>query len=334
MNSDQLIQVQDLVNEFYSKPFYFSYSGLNRLLYSPSLFYKHYILQEKEEKLDSYLIDGKIIHCLLLDDGSFNEQFILMPSTLPTENTRRLVDAIYERVKEGPGHLADYSVEILEYLKEVNLHQSLKTDQQRLDKILTDDAKFYFEFLKVKGNKILIDSVTLERCNESVEVLMNNSQVCELLGSLRSEMDNIDVYNEIALQIDKGDFAFGLKGILDNIKVDHATKIININDLKTTTKTITDFPETVEFYNYWLQAAIYCRLVGAKFSNLVDEGYKMVFNFIVIDKYNQVYAYEVSDKTMLDWDTKLIEKMLEAAWHYNNRSYILPKKFMEGKVYL
>ena len=334
MNSDQLIQVQDLVNEFYSKPFYFSYSGLNRLLYSPSLFYKHYILQEKEEKLDSYLIDGKIIHCLLLDDGSFNEQFILIPSTLPTENTRRLVDAIYERVKEGPGFLADYSVEILEYLKEVNLHQSLKTDQQRLDKILTDDAKSYFEFLKVKGNKILIDSVTLERCNESVEVLMNNSQVCELLGLLRSEMDNVDVYNEIPLQIDKGDFAFGLKGILDNIKVDHAAKIIYINDLKTTAKTITDFPETVEFYNYWLQAAIYCRLVGAKFSNLVDEGYKMLFNFIVIDKYNQVYAYEVSDKTMLDWDTKLIEKMLEAAWHYNNRSYILPKKFMEGKVYL
>ena len=149
MSTEQLIQVEDLVKEFYSKPFYLSYSGLNKLLYSPALFYKHYILQQREEKLDSYLIDGKVIHCLLLDNGSFDEQFILMPSTLPTDNTRKLVDRIYDQVKEAPGLLENYTVEILEYLKEIKLHQSLKTDQQRLDKILTDDAKSYFEFLKV-----------------------------------------------------------------------------------------------------------------------------------------------------------------------------------------
>lgn len=332
--STQLIQVEDLVKEFYSKPFYLSYSGLNKLLYSPALFYKHYILQQREEKLDSYLIDGKVIHCLLLDNGSFDEQFILMPSTLPTDNTRKLVDRIYDQVKEAPGLLENYTVEILEYLKEVKLHQSLKTDQQRLDKILTDDAKSYFEFLKVKGNKDLLDSETMQRCNEAVEILRNNPRVCDLLGLLVSEMDNVDLYNEKMYTIDI-DYPFGLKGVVDNIKVDHDKKTIYVNDLKTTSKTIVDFKETIDFYNYWSQAAIYHRLVHFNFHQLLSqEGWKLVFNFIVIDKYQQVYAFEVTEGTMLEWQMRLEEKLKEAAWHYNSKDYSLPKEFAEGKVVL
>ena len=53
---------QELEKEFYSKPLYLSYSGLNKLLFSPKLYYKHYVLQQREEKLESYLIDGKVIH--------------------------------------------------------------------------------------------------------------------------------------------------------------------------------------------------------------------------------------------------------------------------------
>ena len=34
----------ELEQEFYSKPLYLSYSGLNKLLFSPKLYYKHYIL--------------------------------------------------------------------------------------------------------------------------------------------------------------------------------------------------------------------------------------------------------------------------------------------------
>ena len=52
--------------EFYNKDFKFSYSSLNKLLFSPSLFYKDYILKEREEKTDKHLIEGKLLHLLLL----------------------------------------------------------------------------------------------------------------------------------------------------------------------------------------------------------------------------------------------------------------------------
>ena len=324
----------ELEQEFYAKPFNISYSGLNKLLYSPKMFYNHYILKQREDRTDSHLIDGKVIHGLLLNDGSFEENFILLPSTLPTGNSRTVVDKVYSQA-EDPGTLADYGTQILDILKEINLHQSLKTDDQRLSKIITEETVSYFEFLKSKGNRDLIDSETLQRCNEAVTLLKADSKVCELLGLYRSEMENIDMFNEIELSSDTiGIENIGLKGVADSIQINHDKKIIYINDLKTTGKTITDFPETVNFYNYSIQAAIYTRLVKEVYKHIITPEWIVVFNFIVIDKYNQVYCFKVSDTTLEMWDFELSDRLVELYWHYKNNNYSLPYNFATSQVIL
>ena len=334
---------QELEKEFYSKPLYLSYSGLNKLLFSPKLYYKHYVLQQREEKLESYLIDGKVIHNLLLDDGSFDKSFILLPSTLPTGNSRLVIDKVFEKHKEHIlssfgtiGTLDDFGKDILDILKQINLHQALKTDGQRFAKIITEETISYFEFLKVKGTKDLIDSETLQRCNEAVDVLKNDSKAAELLGTFRSEMENSRIHNELELSLESSVVlrAFGLKGIVDNIKVDFENKIVYINDLKTTGKTISDFEETVQYYNYNLQAAIYHRLVKEKLKDSINADWKIVFHFVVVDKYNQVYCFEVSPTTMQNWQNDLDLKLDEAEWHYKNNKYNLPFKFETSQVTL
>ena len=65
----------DKENNFYSKKFKFSYSSLNKLLFSPSLFYRDYILEEREIKTDKHLIEGKLIHLLLLQPEEFDKEF-------------------------------------------------------------------------------------------------------------------------------------------------------------------------------------------------------------------------------------------------------------------
>lgn len=324
----------DLMQEFYSKKFYVSYSGLSKMLYSPSLFYRHYVLQQREERLDSHLIDGKVIHCLLLDDGSFDGQFMLLPSSLPTGNTKLIADRIYDRVKEGPGLFENYTVEILEVLTSINLHQSLKTDKQRLEKIITEESKTYFEFLKRKGSKDIIDAETLQRCNEAVSALRNNSMVCNLMGLVKHEMENIDVFNEIEIRTELETLPFGIKGVLDNIKVDYDAKIVYVNDLKTTGKTILEFPESVEHFNYWAQAAMYMRLIKDSFKDLLTEDWKIIFHFVVIDKYNQVYPFRVSSESMDQWQGKLDTKLNEFNWHYTEKKYALPYKFATHEVLL
>jgi hypothetical protein len=328
------INVLALEEEFYSKPFNFSYSGMNRLLFSPKLFYSHYVLQQKEEKLDSYLLEGKVIHCLLLDSDNFERQFVVSPVSLPSDNPKLVVDRVFKYAQESNSldqELRSFDNIILDILKEINLHQSLKTDEQRVEKMITDQTVSYFDFLKQKGSKDVIDTEMYNRCLESVQILRQNPEIVKVLG-LYGET-GATVYSEHPIQIDLPSYPFGLKGIIDNIVVNENDKTIVINDLKTTGKTVAEFAETVEYYNYWLQAAIYKKLVSVKFA--IDSSWKVEFNFIVIDKYKQTYVFPVSDETMNKWYlTGLSNALLKAKYHYDKREFSLPYDMAVTKVVL
>lgn len=322
-----------LEDKFYSQPFSFSYSGLSKLLYSPGLFYNHYILQEREERLDQHLIEGKVIHCMLLDNGSFNNQFIVSPSNLPSTNSKSVIDKLFYDKKVVEGELEEHDQLILEILRDINLHQSLKTDQQRLDKIITEDVKSYWGFLKQKGNKDLLDQETLDKCTKSVEILKNDKHVNELMGLTMSDFELQEIFNEQPIETELKNAPFGLKGIVDNIKIDYAAKTVYINDLKTSSKTLSEFKESIEYYNYDLQAAIYSVLVSYKFSEILNSSWKIQFSFVVIDKYQQVGIYEVSQDTLIRWDEKLSNTLEIARAHYITRDYTKPAEFIaQGKV--
>jgi hypothetical protein len=219
-------------------------------------------------------------------------------------------------------------------MKDMKYHQNLKTDQQRLDKILTPESENYWNFLRSKGNKTLIDQQSYDFCINAVEIVKTNKHVCNLLGCNLNDFDNKEVFNELALKLDIPDRGFGLKGIVDNLVIDHDQKILYINDVKTTSKDLKDFPDTVEFYSYWMQAVIYCTLVSIYFSNLVDLGYSLQFNFIVIDKMFQTYAFPVKESTLNIWFDRLNTELNKAEWHYQTKSYDLPYDFATGSVTL
>lgn len=318
----------DLEEKFYENRFYFSYSGLNKLLYSPSIFYNHYVLNQREERLDAHLIEGKLLHCLLLDEGSFDSQFVLASGSLPTGSTKTVVDKIYRSAieqKRTDESLGSFEEEIIESLKEINLHQKLKTDAQRIEKILTDDAISYFQFLKNRAGKDIIDEETYNKMRESVNVIKSNSMAMYTLEGI----DAMSITSEVPLQVELHDRPFGLKGILDRIVVDSSGP--RIVDLKTTSKTISEFRDTVEYYNYWMQAAIYHRIACEEYR---FNPKSLRFTFLVIDKYQQVYAFDVSEITMLLWRERLEEKLNTAEFHYLNRYYALPHEFATNKIVL
>lgn len=342
------MELEDLMNEsieilekdFYNKPFNFSYSSLNKLMWNPQAFYQMYVLGNREEKTESYLVNGKIIHALLLEPEKFNDQFIISPTSLPTGSTRTVIDRVYhhhqELAKNGDQRtsLVEFTDAILDVLKDINLHQSLKTDQQRIDKVFTPEAVGYWDYLKTKGNKTLIDQETYDFCLTGVELIKMNYKVCALLGCDVNDFSNKEVYNELPVDIKINDKPFGLKGIIDNVVIDHNLKTIYINDIKTTSKELKDFPESIEFYNYWLQAAIYSTIIAIKFIHLIDRGYQFKFHFIVIDKAYQVYPFPVSESTLNSWFDRLNKTLEQAEWHYTNKNYELPYDFANGLVVL
>jgi hypothetical protein len=312
-------------DRFYENKFYFSYSGLNKLLYSPSIFYKHYILNQQEERTDTHLVEGRLLHCLLLDAESFDKQFVLASGSVPTGPTKQVIDRVFKSAIEQrrtDESMSSFQSEILDILKDVNFHQRLKTDEQRIEKILTDDAISYFEFLKNRSGKDVIDEDMYTRAKNSVEVIRSNKMAMDTLSG-----DYVE--SEVMLNCTINDYPFGIKGIVDRI-IEKDSKI-TVCDLKTTSKTISDFADTVEYYNYWMQAAMYIELVSC--TKQIDPS-EISFSFLVIDKYQQVYVFDVEKNTMLLWREKLKDKLEVARYHYDNRYYALPYEFATGKITL
>ena len=325
------------LDNFYKKEFNFSYSSINKLLFSPRMFYNHYVLKQKEDSTDSHLVIGRVLHCLLLEPANFDNQFAVMTSKIPSENNKKIIDNIFRNYLVNQNNtltLEDYSKDILTHLLTINLHQSLKTDQQRLYKILTDENNEYFEFLKLSLGKTVIDQTILDNCKMSLDVIKANDDVRALLQLDKiQEDDEIEVYNELIVSMSDKNLPFGFKGVLDNVVVDHNSKTLFINDLKTSGKSIQDFPESVDYYKYWIQGTIYVMLASEKF--LKDkQDWNIQLTFIVIDKYNQVYPYQVSSESLSKWKIDFEKIVTQIRWHYDNKQYDLPYDLALGNVKL
>ena len=335
-----ILNGSDELERFYKDKFYFSYSGLNKLLYSPGLFYNHYVLNQREDSKDAHLVGGSVLHCLLFEPDKYNDKFMNLPSKFPTDSQRKIIDNIF-RIHCSIGNntliLEDYSPDILTQLLTANLYQALKTDTQRLEKILTEENKEYFEFLKTSIAKIAVDEPTLSGCKAQVEILKNNKEVRALLQLDKTEEDDhIEVYNELHIKMDHDKLPFGLHGYLDNVVIDKESKTIFVNDLKTTGKSIQDFPEAVEYYKYWMQGVMYFVLAAEKFLKDVPDRnqWNVQVTFIVIDKYNLVYPFQVSDESMSEWKKDFREILDIASWHYENKKYDLPYDLAVGNFKL
>jgi hypothetical protein len=326
--------------QFYSKEFKFSYSSLNKLLFSPSLFYKDYILGDREIKTEKYLIEGSVVHCLLFEPENFSKKFNLVPGKTPSDGIIKVLRKFKEICTvnniwtDFMSNAPEWTNLILEALKEENLFQALKLDSARLEKVQTDDAKEYWNFLNNSAFDI-IDQATYDKCSEYVEVIKANEDVMALFEGKQTDfaLDPLSVYAEKPLDCALKDKPFGLKGIIDFYKVDEEKQLITICDLKTTSKGISEFRETVDFYKYWLQAAIYCKLV---FENLDEkqQEYEIIYKFVVIDNYKQVYVFDVSRDSLTMWTNALSDVLKIAEYHYINKNYSLPYEFLVEKVTL
>ena len=302
-----------------------SYSSINKMLFSPKLFYSHYILNEREEKIESYLVEGKLVHCFILQPEEFENLFTVAPGKVPTANVLKILHSLHKQVDGGSSKLKDHQDLILEELKLQNLYQSFKEDEKRLAKILTDDNQNYFEFLFNRQGKDLVDEDMVERCKAYAQVMRDEPSIAAHLELTKS--DAFKVMNEIPLDLKNYKGQFGLKGILDRLVIDEFGNA-EVIDVKTTGKTISDFPDTIEFYNYWLQAAIYVTLVS-KISDIPIE--KISYSFWVIDKYEQVYNFGVSKDTIAEWLKRFDEAYDKATYHIENVRYDVPYEFCKSE---
>jgi hypothetical protein len=322
--------------EFFDKNFMMSYSGLNKLLYSPRLFYLHYIMGQRDDSSDKFAIEGKLIHCLFLNPDDFDKEFVLSVNDIPSDNPKEVLQRLYNHYKElntagDPRvHLEHFEHAILDILKDMNLYQSLKTDAQRIEKIIIEKHVSYWEYLKNAEGKQIVDPTVYEQCVAVVEEIKANDVVMKVMGYRPDYGQDLKIQNEVELAaIDEKYPMFGLRGFVDNLVIDYTNKTIFVNDLKKSSKDIGSFVDSIEYYRYWMQASMYYMLVDNVYLSKPEyKDYKFEFRFIVIDNYLQIAPIRVSDKTLKEWVVKTETLLNQADYHFVNRSFDLPYQFL------
>lgn len=325
-----LVERLKLEDEFFANGFLMSYSGLNRLLFSPGAFYQHYVLRQRDDTTDKAMAEGKLIHCMLLNPEKFEDEFVVIPGSFPSENPKRVMERLHAHITESYRDVVDVRESMLPYLENVqnalldilkdeNLHQTLKTDQQRLDRMLSEKNMEYLDFLFKKKDRVIVDKDMVTFAQRVCETFTTNPSMRKIMG-----MDMVkDVYNETELVM-YNDYEFGIRGIIDNLVVDHHQKVIRINDIKKTSKPLSQFGETLEYYKYWLQAAIYKMIVDNVKMTTYGVDYPVEFRFLVVDPYMQIAPFRVSEKSMEEYMESTIDALDMADRHFRNKDFTLP----------
>ena len=321
--------------EFFNKPFLMSYSGLNRLLYSPALFYQHYVLKQRDDVRDPNMIEGSLIHCLLLHPGNFDNQFVLSVQDPPSDNPRKVLDTLLSHHKELKARgdtrteLAEFGDAILDILRDMNLYQSLKTDPQRLEKIINDKHAEYWRYLTTMEGKIVVGQDTYDFCKAVVDKITSNPTVMDRMGYFGDSFNGITKENELEVISFPEELPFGLRGFIDNLVFDPHNKVIRVNDVKKTSKDLNSFSDSIEYFRYWLQAAMYAILVEDQYLSRPEYAdWTIEFRFIVIDPYMQIAPIKVSDEKLKQWISDTREKLSEAAYHFSKRDFSLPFQYL------
>lgn len=344
LSSLEKIRLED---EFYSQPFMLSYSGLSKLMFSPILFYNHYILKQRDDVVEKPMVEGKLLHCLLLNPEEFKNEFVLMSSAMPSENPKKILDKLYKFLNEKyPEITACNTTEylnnilavedaILSILKEHNLYQSLKTDSQRLDKMITSVNLSYLDYLYLSKKKTVVDQEMYDFAKDVVEKIKSDSKINALMGTYQDSLEvKTKVFNELDLvMMEFEEYSFGIRGIIDNLVVDHDNKVIRVNDLKKTGKSISAFKDSIEYFGYWIQTALYVRLINNIKSTTFGVDYPVEFRFIVVDPYMQIAPIKISDQTIEEWSIKLDDILHKAEFHLNKKDFSLPYDFLQETEY-
>jgi len=342
-----LIERIRLEDEFFSQPFIMSYSGLNKLMFSPALFYNHYILKQRDDVVEKPMVEGKLLHCLLLNPEEFDKEFVLMSSAMPSENPRKILDRLYKHLNEAYpeitgldtleylSKLGNVENAILDLLKDHNLYQSLKTDQQRLDKMFTEVNIKYLDYLYQSKKKTVVDQEMYDFAKGVVEKIKSDSKINALMGAYQDSLEvNTKVFNELDLvMMEFDEYSFGIRGIIDNLVVDHDSKVIRVNDLKKSGKSISTFKDSIEYFGYWMQAALYVRLINNIKSTTFGVDYPVEFRFIVVDPYMQIAPIKINEQTIEEWSIKLDDMLNKAEFHLNKKDFSLPYEFLQETEY-
>ena len=270
-----------------------SVSSLNLFATSPRKYAEHVT---KPEKVDtSYFTKGSAVDCLITEPEKFDEEFAVMNVNRPAGMMGDLCKLLADYQEVNTDNLPFDDVFEAAY-NNIGFKLSLSAVRKKFNDAKNDYTKYY-NFLNNARNKKVISAKELEQAKEVVHALKTNMHTKKYI------VDPVDhplmeVYDQMELFFDFQ--GIKCKGYLDRVIIDHVNKVVKPIDIKTTGKSVFEFPKSFIQFGYFRQGAFYLQGLKdwiSKQDNLKD--YRIDnFKFIVaeMDCYNDPMIFEMTEK--------------------------------------
>lgn len=245
---------------------------------------------------------GTCVHCMTLQDDLFE---ICQDVNKPTAKLGALADRLYI-----PDKIPSKD-DILREAKVIDYYGG-KLSEKQINTVLEKCTPYWrnrsdFERVYSGGKQLLyLDEKSRQIALKCVTALFSNKGIMELLHPKGILEDPISE-NEKAILLDlrvegKKPFILRLKAKLDNFVIDFDNNKIVVNDVKTISRTVSEFHNNFYKFSYYRELGLYCWLLSLcakkfyKMKNFTIESNCLVVSTIP-DYYTKVY--KVSKRELL-----------------------------------
>ncbi len=311
-----------------SKIEHLSFSKLVLFSQDMSLFRAKYITKTLKDKKADGLNMGSLVDLILFTPNKFHDKYIIDKEPLVSGLMGTFIEA-YALLKSQqdiqiPFEIAFLKDQDIDLLRCAYKDANFKIDFEIVWNNFNKEPKHqeYFTYLYNKHLGVVKTYISDEEYTkaESIAKALKENKFTRDWFNLPGEYQK-----EISWLHDQSDIPF--LSFLDALKIDDTNKIIYIDDVKTTSKKLINFHETIEEYRYDWQAALYKKAV----EYLINAGklpkYKIISRIIGVETYAPYRSLiiEFTPQSLYNADIEINKVVNDLIWHLETGIWDFPR---------
>jgi hypothetical protein len=210
------------------------------------------------EELESKAIEnGTMVHLYAEHPDKFEFSDIDAPSEMAQEWVEAVFNNYPKDQSDSDKEFSDFVVAMKEGL---GLYKSTK-DREKVLENWNKNCEPYYQFLKRADGKICLTRAQKETIDKSIEAIKANPKTADIFSD-KAE-DGWVIFKELEIFAKIGEKNPKLiKGKLDKVKINVKEQQIVIQDIKTGSFLLADYPKVFEKRHTYRQIAMYTHLIG------------------------------------------------------------------------
>lgn len=215
-------------------------------------------------------------------------------------------------------------IDDIEKLEEIAYKKSGYRETLAAVKEMAKEYEDYFKYCLVKDDKLLITKTKVDHLTELSNTL-KNLHILKKCSLKTGKLDKVELNKEYVSNIIK-DKPYLISDYSDISKFDSHTGYLYINIFKKVDINLYEFPNSIS-EELSTRMAILHEILSTE-----NKKIRLSFNFIIVDKNDLCYVFEIKSSTIKKWKQKLYQFTDKAYWHIYNKRYDLPYDFVNEEV--